>query len=119
MATKNIAAGTYVVKASYETTVDGKKVTKNFSGSFTVVDTQAAATVKVNSKKTTKTAGADILAETCVASYNGKDYTTFSVDPKEVKTNGNYTYIGNATVTVTNGKVSYSVPVAINTTFTK
>ena len=104
MATKNIAAGTYVVKASYETTVDGKKVTKNFSGSFTVVDTQAAATVKVNSKKTTKTAGADILAETCVASYNGKDYTTFSVDPKEVKTNG---------------KVSYSVPVAINTTFTK
>ena len=119
MATKNIAAGTYVVKASYETTVDGKKVTKNFSGIFTVVDTQAAATVKVNSKKTTKTAGADILAETCVASYNGKDYTTFSVDPKEVKTNGNYTYIGNATVTVTNGKVSYSVPVAINTTFTK
>lgn len=119
MATKNIAAGTYVVKASYETTVDGKKVTKNFSGSFTVVDTQATATVKVNSKKTTKTAGADILAETCVASYNGKDYTTFSVDPKEVKTNGNYTYIGNATVTVTNGKVSYSVPVAINTTFTK
>lgn len=119
-ATKNIAAGTYVVKASYETTVDGKKVTKNFSGSFTVVDTQAVATVKVNSKKTTKKTGAEILAETCVASYNGKDYTKFSVDDsKEVKTNGNYTYIGNATVTVTNGKVSYDVPVAINTTFTK
>ena len=118
-ATKNIAVGTYVVKATVETTVDGKSVTKNFSGSFTVVDTQAAATVKVNSKKTTKTEGADILAETCVASYNGKNYTEFSVDAKEVKTNGNYTYIGNATVTVTNGKVSYDVPVAINTTFTK
>ena len=131
-ATKHIGAGTYVVKASYDVVVkdangnpeknaDGtdKTATKTFSGSFTVVDTQATATVKINTKKTTKTVGKEILAETCVASYKGKDYRTFDVESKEVIPNGNYTYIGNATVTVTNGKVSYDVPVAINTTFTK
>ena len=120
-ATKVLSAGTYVVKATVVTTdAKGNKVTKTFSGSFEVVDTQASATVKINSKKTTKTDAADILAETCVASYNGTEYTTFAVDSKEVKTSGGYTYIGKATVTVKNSKgVEFDVTVNINTTFTR
>ncbi len=120
-ATKVLSAGTYVVKATVVTTdAKGNKVTKTFSGSFEVVDTQASATVKINSKKTTKSDAADILAETCVASYNGTEYTTFAVDSKEVKVSGGYTYIGKATVTVKNSKgVEFDVTVNINTTFTK
>ena len=120
-ATKVLSAGTYVVKATVVTKdANGNNVTKTFSGSFEVVDTQASATVKINSKKTTKTDVADILAETCVASYNGKEYTTFDVDSKEVKTSGGYTYIGKATVTVKNSKdVEFDVTVNINTTFTR
>ena len=120
-ATKVLSAGTYVVKATVVTKdAKGNNVTKTFSGSFEVVDTQASATVKINSKKTTKTDAADILAETCVASYNGTEYTTFAVDSKEVKTSGGYTYIGKATVTVKNSKgVEFDVTVNINTTFTR
>ena len=120
-ATKVLSAGTYVVKATVVTKdAKGNNVTKTFSGSFEVVDTQASATVKINSKKTTKIDAADILAETCVASYNGKEYRTFTVDSKEVKTSGGYTYIGKATVTVKNSKdVEFDVTVNINTTFTK
>ena len=120
-ATKVLSAGTYVVKATVVTKdAKGNNVTKTFSGSFEVVDTQASATVKINSKKTTKTDVADILAETCVASYNGTEYTTFAVDSKEVKTSGGYTYIGKATVTVKNSKgVEFDVTVNINTTFTR
>ena len=120
-ATKVLSAGTYVVKATVVTKdAKGNNVTKTFSGSFEVVDTQASATVKINSKKTTKTDAADILAETCVASYNGTEYTTFAVDSKEVKTSGGYTYIGKATVTVKNSEgVEFDVTVNINTTFTR
>ena len=120
-ATKVLSAGTYVVKATVVTKdAKGNNVTRTFSGSFEVVDTQASATVKINSKKTTKTDVADILAETCVASYNGTEYTTFAVDSKEVKTSGGYTYIGKATVTVKNSKgVEFDVTVNINTTFTR
>ena len=120
-ATKVLSAGTYVVKATVVTTdAKGNNVTKTFSGSFEVVDTQASATVKINSKKTTKSDEDKILAETCVASYNGTEYTTFTVDPKEVKVSGGYTYIGKATVTVKNSKgVEFDVTVNINTTFTR
>ena len=120
-ATKVLSAGTYVVKATVVTTdAKGNNVTKTFSGSFEVVDTQASATVKINSKKTTKSDADKILAETCVASYNGTEYTTFTVDPKEVKVSGGYTYIGKATVTVKNSKgVEFDVTVNINTTFTR
>ena len=120
-ATKVLSAGTYVVKATVVTTdAKGNNVTKTFAGSFEVVDTQASATVKINSKKTTKSDADKILAETCVASYNGTEYTTFTVDPKEVKVSGGYTYIGKATVTVKNSKgVEFDVTVNINTTFTR
>ena len=113
-ATKNIKTGTYVVKA----TVNGK----TFAGSFVVEDTQTAASVKVNKKVTTKTDAAEILAETCEVTYDGKklENPTFTVAGDQVKKNGTSTYIGSATVTVTttNG-ISYEVPVVINTTFTK
>ena len=120
-ATKVLSAGTYVVKATVVTTdAKGNNVTKTFSGSFEVVDTQASATVKINSKKTTKSDPDEILAETCVASYNGKEYTSFTVDSKEFKESGRYTYIGKATVTVKNSKgVEFDVTVNINTTFTR
>ena len=113
-ATKNIKTGTYVVKA----TVNGK----TFAGSFVVEDTQTAASVKVNKKVTTKTEAAEILAETCEVTYDGKklENPTFTVAADQVKTNGTSTYIGSATVTVTNAKgISYEVSVVINTTFTK
>lgn len=113
-ATKNIKTGTYVVKA----TVNGK----TFAGSFVVEDTQTAASVKVNKKVTTATVAADILAETCEVTYDGKklENPTFTVAADQVKTNGASTYIGSATVTVTNAKgISYEVSVVINTTFTK
>ena len=113
-ATKNIKTGTYVVKAK----VNGK----TFAGSFVVEDTQTAASVKVNKKVTTKTAAADILAETCEVTYDGKklENPTFTVPGDQVKTNGTSTYIGSATVTVTNANsISYEVSVVINTTFTR
>ena len=113
-ATKNIKTGTYVVKAK----VNGK----TFAGSFVVEDTQTAASVKVNKKVTTKSAAADILAETCEVTYDGKklENPTFTVPDDQVKTNGTSTYIGSATVTVTNAQgISYEVSVVINTTFTK
>ena len=113
-ATKNIKTGTYVVKAK----VNGK----TFAGSFVVEDNQTAASVKVNKKVTTKTAAADILAETCEVTYDGKklENPTFTVPGDQVKTNGTSTYIGSATVTVTNANsISYEVSVVINTTFTR
>ena len=113
-ATKNIKTGTYVVKATVNK--------KTFAGSFVVEDTQTAASVKVNKKVTTKTDAAEILAETCEVTYDGKklENPTFTVAADQVKTNGASTYIGSATVTVTNAKgISYEVSVVINTTFTR
>ena len=113
-ATKNIKTGTYVVKATVNK--------KTFAGSFVVEDTQTAASVKVNKKVTTKTDAAEILAETCEVTYDGKklENPTFTVAADQVKTNGASTYIGSATVTVTNAQgISYEVSVVINTTFTR
>ena len=113
-ATKNIKTGTYVVKATVNK--------KTFAGSFVVEDTQTAASVKVNKKVTTKTDAAEILAETCEVTYDGKklENPTFTVAADQVKTNGASTYIGSATVTVTNANgISYEVSVVINTTFTR
>ena len=63
---KNLDAG-----KTYTVTV--KTATKTFTTTFSVVDTQASASVKVTKKATTKTNAADILAETCEVTYDGKE----------------------------------------------
>ena len=115
---KNLEAG-----KSYTVTV--KTANKTFTTTFAVVDTQASATVKVTKKTTTKTNAAEILAETCEVTYDGKklENPEFTVDPKDVKTvstsTSTSTYIAKANVKVTNKHITYTVPVTINTTFTK
>ena len=112
---KNLEAG-----KSYTVTV--KTANKTFTTTFAVVDTQASATVKVTKKTTTKTNAAEILAETCEVTYDGKklENPEFTVDSKDVKTVNGSTYIAKANVKVTNKEnITYTVPVTINTTFTK
>jgi hypothetical protein len=118
---KNLEAG-----KSYTVTVKTADAKKTFTTTFAVVDTQASATVKVTKKATTKTKAADILAETCEVTYDGKklENPEFTVDPKDVKTvitpTATSTYIAKANVKVTNtNHITYTVPVTINTTFTK
>ena len=112
---KNLEAG-----KSYTVTV--KTAKKTFTTTFSVVDTQASATVKVTKKTSSKTIAAEILADTCEVTYDGKkiDNPTFTVDSNDVKPVGAYTYIAKASVNVTNKNgITYTVPVIINTTFTK
>ena len=112
---KNLDAG-----KTYTVTV--KTAKKTFTTTFSVVDTQASASVNITKKTTTKTNAADILAETCEVTYDGKklDNPTFVVDKNDYKTVGASTYIAKASVYVTNSKsITYTVPVTINTTFTK
>ena len=112
---KNLEAG-----KSYTVTV--KTAKKTFTTTFSVVDTQASATVKVTKKTSSKTIAAEILADTCEVTYDGKkiDNPTFTVDSNDVKPVGAYTYIAKASVNVTNKEgITYTVPVIINTTFTK
>jgi hypothetical protein len=112
---KNLDAG-----KTYTVTV--KTAKKTFTTTFSVVDTQASASVKITKKETTKTDAAAILAETCEVTYDGKklDNPTFVVDKNDYKTVGASTYIAKASVYVTNSKsITYTVPVTINTTFTK
>ena len=117
---KNLEAG-----KSYTVTVKTADAKKTFTTTFAVVDTQASATVKVTKKATTKTKAADILAETCEVTYDGKklENPEFTVDEsKDVKTvtTPTSTYIAKANVKVTNkNHITYTVPVTINTTFTK
>ena len=119
---KNLEAG-----KSYTVTVKTADAKKTFTTTFAVVDTQASATVKVTKKATTKTKAADILAETCEVTYDGKklENPEFTVDEsKDVKTvttpTSTSTYIAKANVKVTNkNHITYTVPVTINTTFTK
>ena len=112
---KNLDAG-----KTYTVTV--KTATKTFTTTFSVVDTQASASVKVTKKATTKTNAADILAETCEVTYDGKKLNnpTFVVNDNHSKTVGASTYIPKASIYVTNSKnITYTVPVTINTTFTR
>ena len=112
---KNLEAG-----KSYTVTV--KTAKKTFTTTFSVVDTQASASVKVTKKTSSETIAAKILADTCEVTYDGKkiDNPTFTVDPNDVKPIGAYTYIAKASVNVTNKEgITYTVPVTINTTFTK
>ena len=118
---KNLDAG-----KTYTVTV--KTAKKTFTTTFSVVDTQASASVKVTKKATTKTNAADILAETCEVTYDGKKLEnpefTFDDESKDVKTvttpTSTSTYIAKANVKVTNkNHITYTVPVTINTTFTK
>ena len=112
---KNLDAG-----KTYTVTV--KTAKKTFTTTFSVVDTQASASVNITKKTTTKTDVAEILAETCEVTYDGKklDNPTFVVDKNDYKTVGASTYIAKASVYVTNSKnITYTVPVTINTTFTK
>ena len=112
---KNLDAG-----KTYTVTV--KTATKTFTTTFSVVDTQASASVKVTKKATTKTNAADILAETCEVTYDGKKLNnpTFVVNDNDSKTVGASTYIAKASIYVTNSKnITYTVPVTINTTFTR
>lgn len=112
---KNLDAG-----KTYTVTV--KTAKKTFTTTFSVVDTQASASVKVTKKATTKTNAADILAETCEVTYDGKKLNnpTFVVNGNDCKTVGASTYIAKASVYVTNSKnITYTVPVTINTTFTR
>ena len=117
---KNLDAG-----KTYTVTV--KTAKKTFTTTFSVVDTQASASVKVTKKATTKTNAADILAETCEVTYDGKKLEnpefTFDDESKDVKTvttpTSTSTYIAKANVKVTNkNHITYTVPVTINTAFT-
>ena len=112
---KNLDAG-----KTYTVTV--KTAKKTFTTTFSVVDTQASASVNITKKTTTKTNAADILAETCEVTYDGKKLNnpTFVVNGNDCKTVGASTYITKASVYVTNSKnITYTVPVTINTTFTR
>ena len=112
---KNLDAG-----KTYTVTV--KTAKKTFTTTFSVVDTQASASVNITKKTTTKTNAADILAETCEVTYDGKKLNnpTFVVNSNDCKTVGASTYIAKASVYVTNSKnITYTVPVTINTTFTR
>ena len=112
---KNLYAG-----KTYTVTV--KTAKKTFTTTFSVVDTQASASVNITKKTTTKTNAADILAETCEVTYDGKKLNnpTFVVNGNDCKTVGASTYIAKASVYVTNSKnITYTVPVTINTTFTR
>ena len=112
---KNLDAG-----KTYTVTV--KTAKKTFTTTFSVVDTQASASVNITKKTTTKTHAADILAETCEVTYDGKKLNnpTFVVNSNDCKTVGASTYIAKASVYVTNSKnITYTVPVTINTTFTR
>ena len=112
---KNLDAG-----KTYTVTV--KTAKKTFTTTFSVVDTQASASVNITKKTTTKTNAADILAETCEVTYDGKKLNnpTFLVNGNDCKTVGASTYIAKASVYVTNSKnITYTVPVTINTTFTR
>ncbi|RGI10831.1 hypothetical protein DXD06_13480 [Roseburia sp. TF10-5] len=112
---KNLDAG-----KTYAVTV--KTAKKTFTTTFSVVDTQASASVNITKKTTTKTNAADILAETCEVTYDGKKLNnpTFVVNGNDCKTVGASTYIAKASVYVTNSKnITYTVPVTINTTFTR
>jgi hypothetical protein len=112
---KNLEAG-----KSYTVTVTAAK--KTFRTTFSVVDTQASATAKVTKKISSKTDAAEILADTCEITYDGKKINNpiFTVDSNDVKPVGDYTYIAKASVKVTNkAGITYTVPVTINTTFTK
>ena len=112
---KNLDAG-----KTYTVTV--KTAKKTFTTTFSVVDTQASASVNITKKTTTKTDAADILAETCEVTYDGKKLNnpTFVVNGNDCKTVGASTYIAKASVYVTNSKnITYTVPVTINTTFTR
>ena len=112
---KNLDAG-----KTYTVTV--KTAKKTFTTTFSVVDTQASASVNITKKTTTKTNAADILAETCEVTYDGKKLNnpTFVVNGNDCKTGGASTYIAKASVYVTNSKnITYTVPVTINTTFTR
>ena len=110
---KNLDAG-----KTYTVTV--KTAKKTFTTTFSVVDTQASAIVNTTKKTTTKTNAADILAETCEVTYDGKKLNnpTFVVNGNDCETVGASTYIAKASVYVTNSKnITYTVPVTINTTF--
>ena len=112
---KNLDAG-----KTYTVTV--KTAKKTFTTTFSVVDTQASASVNITKKTTTKTNAADILAETCEVTYDGKKLNnpTFVVNGNDCKTVGASTYNAKASVYVTNSKnITYTVPVTINTTFTR
>ena len=112
---KNLDAG-----KTYTVTV--KTAKKTFTTTFSVVDTQASAIVNTTKKTTTKTNAADILAETCEVTYDGKKLNnpTFVVNGNDCETVGASTYIAKASVYVTNSKnITYTVPVTINTTFTR
>ena len=112
---KNLDAG-----KTYTVTV--KTAKKTFTTTFSVVDTQASASVNITKKTTTKTNAADILAETCEVTYDGKKLNnpTFVVNGNDCKTVGASTYIAKASVYVTNSRnITYTVPVTINTTFTR
>jgi len=112
---KNLDAG-----KTYTVTV--KTAKKTFTTTFSVVDTQASASVNITKKTTTKTNAADILAETCEVTYDGKKLNnpTFVVNGNDCKTVSASTYIAKASVYVTNSKnITYTVPVTINTTFTR
>ena len=112
---KNLDAG-----KTYTVTV--KTAKKTFTTTFSVVDTQASAIVNTTKKTTTKTNAADILAETCEVTYDGKKLNnpTFVVNGNDCETVGASTYIAKASVYVTNSKnITYTVPVTINTTFAR
>ena len=111
---KNLDAG-----KTYTVTV--KTAKKTFTTTFSVVDTQASASVNITKKTTTKTNAADILAETCEVTYDGKKLNnpTFVVNGNDCKTVGASTYIAKASVYVTNSKnITYTVPVTIRHLYT-
>ena len=127
--TKNLSEmGTYTVEAT-ATVLDanGKSVTKKFSGSFTVKDTQMAASATIKETKDIATSGADpatvaktVLEMSSVAefTYDGAKVEAVKISDATAKLNGKALYIEKAYITITEANATYKVPVTINASFT-
>ena len=127
--TKNLSEmGTYTVEAT-ATVLDanGKSVTKKFSGSFTVKDTQMAASATIKETENIVTTGADaaevakeVLEMSSVAefTYDAAKVETVEISDATAKLNGKALYIEKAYITITEANATYKVPVTINASFT-
>ena len=127
--TKNLSEmGTYTVEATATVPdANGKSVTKKFSGSFTVKDTQMAASATIKETKDITTSGEDaatvaknVLEMSSVAefTYDGAKVETVAISDATAKLNGKALYIEKAYITITEANATYKVPVTINASFT-
>ena len=120
--------GTYTVEATASVSdANGKSVIKKFSGSFTVKDTQMAASATIKETKNIETSGEDaatvaknVLEMPSVAefTYDRAKVETVAISGATAKLNGKALYIEKAYITITEANATYKVPVTINASFT-